>query len=204
MDSNPFPQIIKLETTENMELAVYTLSPVGHIVYIFDKELKLLHTVKFNSDNIPRINMENQIISLDSISCSKTEKKLFVKIDYYTEKDNDIEFLKSSVCCYDIFLESFVWNIDIPESNTLYQLIGVTGQDHIFLISPTEDVGYNLLIMDGNRGKIAGIPLKFDSNNIQQSDIMLSNQGIITGLFAYENEVAVVWWRSDKLIKEEN
>jgi len=204
LDSDPFPPVIKLETTDNMELAVHTLSPVGQIIYLFDRELKLLHTVRISAENIPLAHMENQIISLDSISCSKTDRLLFIKVDYYVGKDDDIEFLKSSVCCYDIFLENILWSIDIPESDTLYQLLGVNGKDRIFMISPTEDAGYNLLIMDGNRGKLANTPLEFSFNNVQQSDITLSNQGIIAGLFAYEDKVSVVWWRSDKLLREEN
>lgn len=203
-DSEPFPQIIRLETTDNKMLAVHTLSPVGQIVYLFDSNLKVLNKIKINPENIPHINKENQIISLDSISCSKTDNKLFVKVDYYLGSDNDIDFFKSSVCCYDISQNKFIWNIDIPESNTLYQLLGVNGNDMIYLLSPSESSVYNLLIMDGDRGEIANIPLKIDLNGIQQSDIALSNQGIITGLFALEDKVSVVWWRSDKLVKEEN
>ena len=93
--------------------------------------------------------------------------------------------------------------MDIPVAETLYQLLGVYGDDQIFLISPDDNDTYNLLILDGNKNIAVNTPLAFGHKDIQLLELSLSSHGIITALISYEDEVSAVWWRSDKLLDEQ-
>ncbi|MBO7517459.1 MAG: hypothetical protein J6T61_06925, partial [Spirochaetia bacterium] len=139
----------------------------------------------------------------DSISVSQTAPLLFIKTDSYTEHEEDIDFYKSSICCYDLSLGKVMWSMDIPVAETLYQLLGVYGEDQIYLVSPDDDDTYNLLVLDGQKNIAVNTPLAFGHKDIQLLELSLGSHGIITALISYEDEVSAVWWRSDKLLKEE-
>ena len=201
--STPFPRITKLETTALRHLAVHTQTPKGQVIYWFDDRYNLLYSLVVDNSILPREETENHIVTIDSISVSQTAPLLFIKTDSYTEHEEDIDFYKSSICCYDLSLGKVMWSMDIPVAETLYQLLGVYGEDQIYLVSPDDDDTYNLLILDGEKSIAANTPLAFGHKDIQLLELSLGSHGIITALISYEDEVSAVWWRSDKLLKEE-
>ncbi len=200
--ATPFSRITRLETTRDRNLVVHTQTPKGQAIYWFDANLNLLYSILADTSILPQEDAEKHIVSIDSISVSQTKPLLFIKTDYYTEHEEDIDFYKSSICCYDLFLEKCIWSMDIPVAETLYQLLGVYGEDQIFLVSPDDNDTYNLLILDGGDKSIAvNTPLAFGHKDIQLLELSLGSNGIITALISYEDEVSAVWWRSDKLLK---
>ena len=198
----PFSRITKLETTALRHLVVHTQTPKGQVIYWFDDKFNLLHSILADTSLLPQEEAGKQIATIDSLSVSQTAPLLFIKADYYTENGEDIDFYKSSVCCYDLNLEKCIWSMDIPVAETLYQLLGVYGEDQIYLVSPDDDGTYNLLILDGNRSIAVNNPLAFGTKDIQLLELNMGSHGIITALISYEDEVSAVWWRSDKLLKD--
>ena len=201
--ATPFSRIIRLETTDSRHLVVHTQTPKGQVIYWFDSNFKLLYSVLADSSILPQEEIADHIVNIDSLAASRTEPLLFIKTDFYTEKEDDIDFYKSSICCYDLALEKCLWSMDIPVAETLYQLLGVYGKDQIYLVSPDDNDTYNLLILDGQNSIAVNTPLAFGHNDIQLLELSLGSHGIITALISYEDEVSAVWWRSDKLLKEE-
>ena len=201
--ATPFSRITSLETTDSRHLVVHTQTPKGQVIYWFDDSFKLLYSVLADNSILPQEETSEHIVDLDSISASRTEFLLFIKADYYTEQGDDIDFYKSSICCYDLTLEKCIWSMDIPVAETLYQLLGVYGKDQLYLVSPDDDDTYNLLILDGQKSIAVNTPLAFGHKDIQLLELSLGSHGIITALISYEDEVSAVWWRSDKLLKEE-
>ena len=201
--TTPFSRITRLETTDNRHLVVHTQTPKGQVIYWFDSNFRLLYSVLADSSILPQEETENHIVDIDSMAASREQPLLFIKAEYYTEKGEDIDFNKSTVYCYDLELGKCIWSIDIPVAETLYQLLGVYGKDQIFLVSPDDNDTYNLLILDGEKSIAANTPLAFGHKDIQLLELSLGSHGIITALISYDDEVSAVWWRSDKLLKEE-
>ena len=199
--ATPFPRITRLETTDSSHLVVHTETPEGQVIYWFDDNYKLIYSVLADNSILPQEETADHIVDMDSISASRTEPLLFIKADYYTEKGDDIDFFKSSVCCYDLTLGKCIWSMDIPAAETLYQLLGVYGKDQIYLVSPDDNDTYNMLILDGKNSIAVNTPLAFGHKDIQLLELSLGSHGIITALISYEDEVSAVWWRSDKLLK---
>ncbi len=200
--STPFSRITRLETTANRNLVVHTQTPKGQVIYWYDNNYNLLYSILADTSILPKDEAENHIVSIDSLSASQTEPLLFIKIDYYTENKDDVDFYKSSICCYDLLLEKSIWSIDIPVAETLYQLLGIYGKDQIYLVSPDDNDTYNLLILDGKNSIAVNTPLALGHKDIQLLELSLGSHGIITALISYEDEVSAVWWRSDKLLEE--
>ena len=201
--ATPFSRITRLETTDSKDLVVHTQTPKGQVIYWFDENYKLLYSVLADNSILPQEETVGHIVNMDSLTVSRTEPLLFIKADLYTENGEDIDFYKSSICCYDLTLEKCIWSMDIPVAETLYQLLGVYGKDQIFLISPIDNDTYNLLILDGPKRIAVNTPIAFGHKDIQLLEFSLGSHGIITALISYEDEVSAVWWRSDKLLKEE-
>ena len=199
----PFSRITRLEATDSRHLVVHTQTPKGQVIYWFDENFKLLYSVLSDNSILPQEEIANHIVEIDSLATSRTEPLLFIKAEFYTENGEDIEFYKTAVFCYDITLEKCIWSMDIPAVETLYQLLGVYGKDQIYLVSPDDNDTYNLLILDGQKSIAVNTPLAFGHKDIQLLELNLGSHGIITALIAYEDEVSAVWWRSDKLLKEE-
>ncbi|MBQ3647990.1 MAG: hypothetical protein II958_04050 [Spirochaetia bacterium] len=201
--ATPFSRITRIEATDSKHLVVHTQTPKGQVIYWFDDNYTLLHTILADTSILPQKEIDNHIVEIDTLAASKAEPMLFIKTDYYTENNDDIEFYKSSIFCYDIALEKCIWSMDIPMAESLYQLMGVYGKEQIYLVSPVDDDTYNLLILDGANNIAVNTPLALGDKDIQLLELSLGSHGIITALISYEDEVSAVWWRSDKLLKEE-
>ena len=199
----PFSRITRLETTDNRQLVVHTQTPKGQVIYWFDNNYRPLYSVLADNSILPQEETGHHIVEIDSLSASRTAPLMFIKAEYYTENGDDIDFYKTSVFCYDISQEKCIWSMDIPVAETLYQLLGVYGKDQVYLVSPDENDTYRLLVLDGSRSIAVNAPLAFGHKDIQLLELSLGSHGIITALIAYEDEVSAVWWRSDKLLKEE-
>ena len=200
--ATPFPRITRLETTDSRHLVVHTQTPKGQVIYWFDNQFKPMHSVLADNSILPPEETEHHIVNMDSLSASQTEPLLFIKADYYTENGEDIDFYKSSICCYDIDLGKCIWSMDIPVAETLYQFLGVNGKDHIYLVCPDENDTYRLLVLDSSKRIKLNTPLALGHKDIQLLELSLGSHGIVTALIAYEDEVSAVWWRSDKLLEE--
>lgn len=224
-----FPMITKITATADNHLVVNTKVPKGEIIYWFDEKCRLLYTIEFPYEYLPIIEHKPIIASLGSISAPQSGFFLFLKIDYYlkeidqkTQKETDILFYKSVIYKFDIEKQEYIDFLEIPNSysygdsnkkmsgmaseklETLYQMLGVYGREDIFLISLINDFQYNLLIINLDGSIIGNTKINIESGDFYLTNLNLNANGIITGLFAADDKISAVWWRSDKIISKKN
>lgn len=219
----PFPYIRDIHTTKNNELVVVCQTNSGMTVYWFNDTGYLLYTVPFSVDGLPnplqsQTDME-MFVSLEKIVPSYTERKLFVKIDYYTTTidtasnvQSGIDYTATLLFPLNIETGKYEHPLTIPpyeESMTdgftrlvyplSYEFLGVTESGWLFFII-ADDTGYAVQMIHQNGQRIINRHLDVQHGENLYCDFSLSPEGIICALFAKETEADVSWWRTDSLV----
>ena len=220
----PFPYITDIQTNSENELAVISKTAESNPVYWFDSTGRLLYQVEITNSLIPVPDDKNTIVSIDSISIPESDHKLFIKCDFYTSfineqtgKETDVDFLKSSIYVLNLDSGNFDTVTDIPEVFTsggdnisfsderlrvIYSVLGISGNNKIFLSTIIEDNSYKLLILNINGNVIYTTKLNTGDVNLYSTDMDLDNNGIITSILSGADFSSVVWWRTDRIIKD--
>ena len=220
----PFPYITDIQTNSENELAVISKTAESNPVYWFDSTGRLLYQVEITNSLIPVPDDKNTIVSIDSISIPESDHKLFIKCDFYTSfineqtgKETDVDFLKSSIYVLNLDSGNFDTVTDIPEVFTsggdnisfsderlrvIYSVLGISGNNKIFLSTIIEDNSYKLLILNINGNVIYTTKLNTGDVNLYSTDMDLDNNGIITSILSSADFSSVVWWRTDRIIKD--
>jgi hypothetical protein len=219
----PFPRIEGIYASINDEIAVVCHTSKAWKIFWFNARDELLYTLEFKNDALPVPRDQYGLIpSLDSIAVSPDSRKLFLKIDYYREileeSTNTISGREAD--------SSYIWSVNSEDgtylSNTMipfyeyvttvnnkkttenlfYSMLGAIYHDRIFLYFPIED-GFSILMLsvdnsgDQRRGKIS-----IGQDELQFCSFDVTADGILTALLATNNNVRLVWWRTDKLARE--
>ena len=220
----PFPYITDIQTNSENELAVISKTAESNPVYWFDSTGRLLYQIEITNSLIPVPDDNNTIVSIDSISIPESDHKLFIKCDFYTSfineqtgKETDVDFLKSSIYVLNLDSGNFDTVTDIPEVFTsggdnisfsderlrvIYSILGISGNNKIFLSTIIEDNSYKLLILNINGNVIYTTKLNTGDANLYSTDMDLDNNGIITSILSGADFSSVVWWRTDRIIKD--
>ncbi len=220
----PFPYITDIQTNSENELAVISKTAESNPVYWFDSTGRLLYQIEITNSLIPVPDDNNTIVSIDSISIPESDHKLFIKCDFYTSfineqtgKETDVDFLKSSIYVLNLDSGNFDTVTDIPEVFTsggdnisfsderlrvIYSILGISGNNKIFLSTIIEDNSYKLLILNINGNVIYTTKLNTGDANLYSTDMDLDNSGIITSILSGSDLSSVVWWRTDRIIKD--
>ena len=77
--------------------------------------------------------------------------------------------------------------------------MGVTENGWFFFMI-ADDFGYTIQMVQADGQKILKRHLDFDKSKILYYTFNLSNNGIISALFAKKDEAIVNWWRTDQQI----
>lgn len=223
----PFPYIERIGTTETGDTVVYCRTPSQWIIYWFTPDGFLQYRIDFDLRTLPvPEQLEGGIPSMGSIFCDYEEKLLYVKIDYYQDKPDElsdsrsgIRFASSYMYIFDIEEERYSKQLEIPEHfrsqdsadllsldevKMIYRFIGVGRGGHLFLIAPAENNEYELMIYtaDGKVVKRVAVSLN-DVENIHR-DFYVTPEGIVCALICGESGAEVLWWRTDKFIEQED
>jgi hypothetical protein len=83
-----------------------------------------------------------------------------------------------------------------------YELLGVNASGFFFLLRPEDTNLFQLLILDGQGKAVARRLLVIEDTELYFRTLTLSSTGILYSLFCEEDRVKVVWWRSDRLVRE--
>ncbi|GHU39603.1 lipoprotein [Spirochaetia bacterium] len=219
----PFSRIEGIYSSANDEIAVVCRLPKGRKVYWFDAGGTLLYLIQILDDALPMPdNVYGLWSSLDQISVSPDERKLYLKIDYYLEIHDE----STGTIAGREPASSYMWTVDaengayirktpIPffESTTtlnnkkvtdklLYSLFGVMNNALVFLYSPIEE-GFSILILstNGNNEQRRGI-ISVNPEELQFCTFDVSEEGILSALLADSFNVKLLWWRTDKLARD--
>jgi len=219
---SPFPRIDGLYSTIRDELAVVCRLPTGWDIYWFDSEGFRLFIVQLKNELVPiPSNRDNVIPSLETITVGPDARKLFIKVNYYrntydesTNTRTGIEPDSSVVWIMNV--ENGVWenSFEVPffeytytekdrrvTSKMLYSLLGVIKNGQLFFSFPVED-GYSILIVSSETGEQHQGFIQVNNDELQFNVFDLSADGILSGLLADEWQIKLVWWRTDKSLRE--
>ena len=221
----PFPYITDLQTNSDNDLVVISRTADTCPVYWFNSSGKLIYQVDIKNSSIPLPDNENISVSVDSINIPDSDRKLFIKCDYYkkiineqTGRESDIDYFKSAVHVLNLESGSFDSVTDIPEVFTssssdnitfseerlqvIYNTLGVVGNDKIFLSAIVDDNSSKLLILNTEGNVIYTTKLNTGDAALQNINTALDSNGIITSILSGTDNSSVVWWRTDRIIKD--
>lgn len=220
---SPFPFIHGMHVTSNDSIVVACRTIELWIVYWFAQngDLRYRADIPIRQLPIPEDN-PHVVATLESVVPDRQLDRLYLKIDYYqpavdaeTGTTYGISRVFSRVYWLDLETELYEGFIDVPENRQvgpgstvfdrqeveyLYQLVGTARDGHLFFLSRQDNDITQLLIMKTNGRVVRRRNLTIEDRSIVYKDFYLSQEGILTALLAFEDEVQVVWWRSDKLL----
>ena len=220
---SPFPYVQDLFVTGDDSIVVVSRTAEHWIVYWYDRNGDLLYRTDIPIAQLPVPENNAHIVpTLDAVVPDWDEDLLYMKIDYYqqavdaeTGTTYGIAGVFSRVYWLDLKTERYEGFIEVPENRQivesstlfereevsyLYQLIGTAAGGHLFFLSRQDNDITQLLIMRPNGRVVRRRNLTIEDDEVVYKDFSLSAQGILTGLLALEDEVRIVWWRSDRLL----
>jgi hypothetical protein len=90
--------------------------------------------------------------------------------------------------------------VEVPAPS--FELLGVNSGDFFFLLRREEANLFQLLILNGEGDEVARRSLVMEDSELFYKDVRLSAGGIIYALLGEEYQAQIVWWRSDRLLRE--
>jgi len=223
LGGTPFPYIEKLQVTTGGEIVVMTRTMKSWLIFWYSRNGKLLYRVNILYNALPVPEGVSAIPSLETIHADRVQRKLYLKLDYYTNTSGEradpelnAEYSMSGVYVLDLKDGNYKDFIQIPrnikkasnlqflETETreyLYEFLGVTSGGYLFFLSPEESNREQLLILN-RQGKVVQRTYILPSDReLVYSDFYLNPSGVLSALLCDENRVEVAWWRTDKIIE---
>ena len=215
-----FPRIVGLSTSVRDELAVICRIQEGWIVYWYNSQGALLFVVNISVGTIPGIpEWPEAFAAIDSISIAPDSRRILIKVDYTRDTFDPLtntrtgnEPINSVIWTLNIEDGKYAGSYEIPLYETtensrtgshkvFYYVLGVARNNKVLLYSPINS-GYTLLYIDLNSREQRRAFINFSINEIRYNDFFLSNDGILSAMLADNNNVKMVWWRTDRFIGE--
>lgn len=228
----PFPFIHNIHVTNSDEIVVVTRSIRHWVVFWFSPNGALLYRISLSVENLPVPEGENLVPSLSEVSVDLDERIMYLKIEYYGNGDRispegedtgklirDIHYRRSLIWFFDVREERFTGNVEVPvkrieekisdfdeakDIHRIYDYIGTAGRNTFFLLAPHSSDVFELLLLRRNGSVIARRRIKIEEENIHYRDMYVTSEGVLTALLAKNQEVEIVWWRSDRLLEVPN
>jgi len=90
--------------------------------------------------------------------------------------------------------------VEVPAPS--FELLGVSSGDAFFLLRREEANLFQLLVLDAKGGEVARRSIIMEDSELFYKEVKLSPDGIIYALLGEEYQAQIVWWRSDRLLRE--
>ncbi|MFP4179691.1 MAG: LIC_12708 family protein [Spirochaetaceae bacterium] len=228
----PFPFIHNIHVTERDEIAVVTRSVKHWVVFWYSPRGALLYKLNLSVDNLPVPENENLVPSLSEVTVDQEERLVYLKIEYYGSGEGslqgrtgsgselrNIDYDRSLIWFFDIQDERFTGNVEVPVKEgreklsdfkeaenvrRIYDHIGTGTGGTFFLLAPHDNDIFELLLLKRSGKVIARQNIEIPEKGIHYRDMHVTPKGVLTALFAKDEEVDIVLWRSDKLMEDED
>lgn len=220
---DPFSTIKNIYTNEDNELIVVSYTQEGLDTYWFSTDGYMTYTIHTVSANIPNplkksLNVDT-FVSLDTIVPDRHNKKLYLKVDYYTSSVDAASNVQAGIdynttLIYPLDVNKGVYDDPIEispyidtASNGLskveydqpYNFLGVTESGWLFFID-ADSTGYTVQMVQINGQRVIKRHFDVDHGKILYHTFSLSNTGRISALFAKKDSAIINWWKTDQLI----
>jgi len=219
---SPFPRIVGLSTSVRDELAVICRIPDGWDVYWFNASGMLLYIMKISSGKIPPLPDWPQALAvINSVSASVDSRKLYIKVDYTRDTFDQSTNTRTGSepagsCIWTLNAEDDFYSdpVEIPlfelaesgrQSNikVFYSILGVANDGKVLLYFPVDN-GYTLLFIDVITREQRRSSIRFAGEELGYNDFFLSAEGILCAMLTDNNNIKMVWWRTDRVITINN
>ncbi len=217
-----FPYINAIDVTSTDEIVVTAIAPPRTIVYWFAADGTLLRRIDITPDTLPVPTEIAAAPLLETVRPDHDLRRLYLKVNYYVrerhgpaQRIESVDRLMSRVYWINIDDGGYEGYVEVPrnvrrdslfatsadEQEFYYELIGAAPGEHLFLLSKESREQSQLLILHTSGQVIRRRTLDIDYNEIVIRDLDLSNNGILSAMFATREEVSIVWWRTDRLFE---
>ncbi|MDA3941207.1 MAG: hypothetical protein PF693_18170 [Spirochaetia bacterium] len=205
----PFPYIEKIEVNNNDEIIIITRTIKTWNIYWFSDKGSLKYTVIIPLDNLPVPSEGDFIPSLETIVPDRNENSVYLKIDYYNKKNNDLDYTMSYIWILDLKKESYIRFIRMPElnideSDDISGFLGVNNAGKFFFLTYISDNISHVMVLDKNGTVLTRSELTMLDEKISYRDMYLDSNGLLVALLGKYDKAEVVWWRSDQLAGVQN
>jgi len=218
---SPFPRIVGMSTSIRDELAVICRISSGWEIYWYNSQGLLLYHIKIPS-GATRAHPEwpDALSTVDNIIASPDSRRLFIKVDYsrdtYDQSTNTRtgnEPVNSIIWILNAEDGSYIDSVEVPlyeitengrptDIKIFYIFLGVARDGKALLYFPGENEGLSLLYTDTQTNEQRRGNIHFSNSELRYNDFFLSLDGILCAMLADNNNVKIVWWRTDRLMGE--
>jgi hypothetical protein len=217
----PFPYIESLFLTAADELVVVSRTPRSWLVFWYSSAGALMHRLALDPGALPALpEAPSAVPSLGKLVPDLHRRLLYAVLYYYNEAQAESASRGYLTRIYRIDAESGSWgeHIDVPADAgrqgavggqamglppPSYELLGVNARGAFFLLRREDTNLFRLLVLDRGGRAVARRNLVMEDTELYFKTLGLSSEGIIYALLGEEYRARVVWWRSDRLLKEE-
>lgn len=216
---SPFPFINNIYNDSANRLIVITQTTYFWSIYRYTESGDFIDQTDIELDYLPSLeNEENIITQINNIIPDKEKERVLIDLTFYKkiveERSDDIismNFLKSRVYYYNLNEKKYISWMDIPESseeNSYRQFIlqDIVQGKYLFFTSFGDDgISEYLTITNENGYRIGDYNLNIDNTNIIYHSYYVSYpEGILTALLCTDYAGGITWWRTDKILQEDN
>ena len=214
----PFPYVDSLYITDLDELVVICRTPRYWHVYWYSAEGMLLYQVDIDQDHLPLYDSES-VTTLGQIVPDRSDPLLYLMIYAYHGSTGEAAADSYETRIYSLSLLSgrYEGYIEVPQNGVRvekigtqevevpapsFELLGVSSGDAFFLLRREEANLFQLLVLNANGGEVARRSIVMEDSELFYKEVKLSPDGIIYALLGEEYQAQIVWWRSDRLLRE--
>ena len=218
----PFPYIESLYVTGNDELVVVCRTPRSWLVYWYTTSGSLQYQLTVEPASLPPLaEAPAAVVSLGKL-VPDLERRTLYAVLYYNNQDapetDPSRGYLTRIYRIDVQTGHYGEPLDVPpdagrqgtagapQGELLppsYELLGVNAQGAFFLLRREDTNLFRLLVLDRAGRPLARRNLVMEDSELYFKALRLSAEGIIYALLGEEYRVRIVWWRSDRLLKEE-
>lgn len=219
LGGTPFPNIVSLSTNAANDIIAVCKTPNATKVFWFTNEGVLISQINLNNSNLPfpYEASENFFINIDGVFPSYETQDLFLKLDYYVEKLDEltganigVNYDKSSIYKVSLANAKFEHVIDIEafsqigdkknqDAKKVFMLMNVCQNNWAFLMTQI-DTGYAIRLLNLKSGEIKNFNVELDHLNLLYSTFTITNDCMLAGLFASEDKATISVWHIENFM----
>jgi hypothetical protein len=224
---SPFPYIENMYITARNELVVICRTTRAWHIYWYSAARSLMYEVEIDAQHVPIPKDSVYIPTLEKIVPDYHKPQLYVMVSYsqrvideFTGTVATVKNIESRVFELDLTQGKYSGtSIPVPNQEqeeerlfeekketdiTLYEFLGVSDSGCFFFTKMKDPTTYYLLILNSRGVVIKKSKFQIDDTDLAFINFNLSRQGILSALIVETSQVRVVWWRSDKIIENQN
>jgi hypothetical protein len=221
----PFPYIDSIWVTERDEPVVVCRTPQFWQVFWYSREGSPRYQVTIDQEHLPLMEEAREAIpSVGRLVPDMSRDVLNVLLYYYrvapddpTEGTEGTEGYTSRIYRLNLATGVYDRHVQIPDDGARrervgaheaeipgpsYELLGLNASGCYFLLRREDANLFQLLILDPSGRELARRYLVIEDSELFYKQVGLSASGIVYALLGQEYDAKVVWWRSDRLVRE--